>query len=184
MKTPLYCAVLLTLFATGCSEDGTGAVRTAQADEHRLMTAEHMGELIQVVDEDAVQSGSSWFFQVEGLETTVVFDENADRMRIVIPIIAADELAPDMMLRMMQANFDSALDARYAIADGQVWGTFIHPLSSLSDEEFLVGLAQTANVVLTFGTSFSSGMFLFNGGDSGEIERQKLIEELRGKQRT
>ena len=148
------------------------------------MTAEHLGELILRVDEDAVLDGSSWFFSVEGLATTVVYDIAADRMRIVIPIVKAEDVDSETMLRLMQANFDTALDARYAMANGMVWGTFIHPLSTLSDEEFLVGLAQTANVVLTFGSTFSSGMFIFNGGDSAEIERRRLIDELRNKLKT
>jgi len=109
----------------------------------------------------------------------MVYDIGADRMRIVIPIEQTDELEDGELLRLMQANFDSALDARYAIARGLVWGTYIHPLSTLTDEEFLVGLGQTANVVLTFGDSYSSGMFMFNSGDSAEIEQRKLIEELK-----
>ena len=56
---------------------------------------------------------------------------------------------------------------------------FYRPLPALTDEEFLVGLGQTANVVMTFGDSYSSGMFMFNSGDSAEIEQQKLIEELK-----
>ena len=115
------------------------------------------------------------------METLVVYDVIADRMRIVIPITEADELEPERLARLMQANFDSALDARYAIARGKLWGTFIHPLSTLTDEEFLVGLGQTANVVMSYGTSYSSGMFTFGGGDSAEIERQRLIEKLRKK---
>ena len=74
---------------------------------------------------------------------------------------------------------EAVLDARYAVAQGMLWGTYIHPLSTLTDEEFLVGLGQTANVVLSYGTSYSSGVFMFNGGDSAEIEQQRLIEELK-----
>lgn len=66
-------------------------------------------------------------------------------MRVMIPINAADVLPPEELLRLMQANFDSALDARYAIANELLWGVFI-----------------------------------FGGGDSGELERgrQRLLEEL------
>jgi len=39
----------------------------------------------------------------------------------------------------MQANFDSALDARYAIAKGKLWSAFIHPLSELNEEQFFSG---------------------------------------------
>ncbi len=37
-------------------------------------------------------------------------------MRVLIPIEGTDDLLKDELLRLMQANFDSALDARYAIA--------------------------------------------------------------------
>lgn len=147
------------------------------------MTAERLGELIANVDDEAVLDVNRWYFNVAGLDAVVIYDVPADRMRIMIPVGAASELEADELLRLMQANFDSALDARYAIAQGMLWGTYIHPLSTLTDEEFLVGLGQTANVVLSFGTSYSSGMFMFNGGDSAEIEQQRLIEELK-KQKT
>lgn len=143
------------------------------------MTAVRLGELILKVDENADLSGSSWVFQVADLEVIVVYDIDADRMRILIPIGGTDEMQKDELLRLLQANFDSALDARYAIAQDTLWGTYIHPLSELSDEEFLVGLAQTANVVTSYGTNYSSGMFIFGGGDSAEIEQQRLIEELK-----
>ncbi len=145
----------------------------------QLMTAKRMGELIRNVDPTAVQEGTTWKFKVAELDTMVVFDEGADRMRIIIPIGKASDLQSDELMRLMQANFDSALDARYAIGQGLLWGTFIHPLSTLTDEEFLVGLGQTANVVASFGASYSSGMFIFGGGDSADIERQKLIEKLK-----
>lgn len=142
------------------------------------MTAERLAELILRVDEDATLIGASWQFKVADIDTIVVFDIAADRMRIIIPITRADELEQDELLRVMQANFDSALDARYAIGQGLLWGTFIHPLGALTDKEFLVGLGQTVNVVVSYGESYSSGMFIFSGGDSAEIEQQKLIEEL------
>ena len=145
------------------------------------MTADRLGQLIRNVDEEAVQDGATWFFHIEELETIVVFDIAADRMRIVIPISEIDGLDHEELLRLMQANFDSALDARYAIARGMLWGVYIHPLSTLTDEEFLVGLGQTANVVGSYGTSYSSGLLIFGSGDSAEIERNRLIEKLKEK---
>ncbi|MEN8238986.1 MAG: type III secretion system chaperone [Actinomycetota bacterium] len=150
----------------------------------RLMTVDRLGALIRNVDENAVQSSNSWVLTVAGLETIVVYDIDADRMRIMIPVGPAEAIALEELIRLMQANFDSALDARYAIAQGALWSVFIHPLSTLTDEEFLVGLGQTANVVLSYGTSYSSGVFIFGSGDSAEIERQRLIEELKKKTTT
>jgi hypothetical protein len=143
------------------------------------MTAIRMSELILRIDENAIQDGSTWYFNIIGLDAVLVFDIEADRMRVLIPIENTDDLSKDELLRLMQANFDSALDARYAIAQGRLWGAYIHPLSTLTDEELLLGIGQTANVVASFGSSYSSGMFVFGGGDSGEIERKRFLEELR-----
>ncbi len=145
----------------------------------QTMTAERLAELIVRIDGEAVLEGSAWFFHVEGLEVAVIYDTAADRMRIMIPIGSADELDEKGLLRMMQANFDSALDARYAVAQGTLWGVFIHPLGTLSADEFLVGLGQTVNVVTSYGSGYSSGLLIYGSGDSAEIERQRLIERLR-----
>ena len=108
----------------------------------------------------------------------LVFDENADRMRMFTPIGPESALDSGLMRRMLQANFDSALDARYAIANELIWGVFIHPLSRLDDEQFASALVQVLNVATSFGSSFSSGLFTFGAGDSIE-ENHKLLEELR-----
>lgn len=144
------------------------------------MTLERIGELILRIDADAQQRGNTWEFGLESYTVAMIADPQADRMRLVIPIRSIEDLGTDDLMRMMQANFDSALDARYAIARGVLWATYIHPLSPLTDDEFLMAVGETANLVATYGTSYSSGMFLFGGGDSGEIQRRELIDRLRG----
>ena len=87
------------------------------------------------------------------------------------------DVEDDELLRLMQANFDSALDARYCIANGIIWSAFIHPLSILSDEELLSGLAQAITAAASFGSTYSSGALIFKGGDSGE-EQRKYYESI------
>ena len=55
-------------------------------------------------------------------------------------IVKVDKLDPEVYLRLMQANFDSALDARYAVVRGVLWSAFLHPLGSLNDSQFLKGV--------------------------------------------
>ena len=74
----------------------------------------------------------------------------------------------------MQANFDAALDARYAIARGQLWAVFIHPLSPLKRDQLISGIGQTVNIALTYGSTYSGGATSFGGGDSGSL----LLEDL------
>ena len=83
------------------------------------------------------------------------------------------DLDSELLFRLLQANFDTALDARYSIARGVLWSLYLHPLGSLSDEQFLAAIGQVVNLASTFGTTYSSGALTFGGGDSN-----RLIEEL------
>lgn len=151
---------------------------TINADDTNGMNNKRLGELITRIDESAQGRPGFWEFIVEGRNVKVITDENANRMRIIVPIAPAKEIHNDRLVRMMQANFDSALDARYAIAKEVVWGTFIHPLRELNDKEFLSGLGQAVNLALTYGESYSSGALIFGGGDSKSLRRRELIDRL------
>jgi len=134
-------------------------------------------DALKKIDKDIEREGNGWQFKMGEHIVLIITDPIAGRMRIMIPIASTDALTQDVLLRIMQANFDSALDARYAVAQNLLWGTFIHSLNGLSEDEFLSGLLQTMNIVQTFGSSFSSGAIVFGGGDSqGIIEGQ--LEEL------
>ncbi len=180
----LAIALALSAAGTGLADehgDDADAPPSAQSgpEAESPMTAARMGELIRRIDPNMRAEGNTFEFGVETYRVAVIYDEAADRMRIVIPIERVEAIDAERLLRLMQANFDTALDARYAIARDILWATFIHPLSSLDDEQFLVGVGQTANIVATYGTSYSSGIFVFGGGDSAEMERQQLIERLK-----
>lgn len=142
------------------------------------MTLERLADIILTIDEDAQLRGAAIEFTVQDIPVIVVADPRADRMRAMVPIRSAESLEPEELLRLMQANFDSALDARYAVAQGRLWGVFIHPLSPLEQDQFLSGLAQTINVARTYGQTYSGGAQVFGGGDSNEIY-QGLLDELR-----
>ncbi len=129
----------------------------------------------------ARQAPNVWEFELEGHSVMVITDEAADRMRIMVPIAPVDQLPPGLERRMLQANFDAVLDARYAIARDTVWSVFIHPLSLLTVEELGSGLAQTITAAATFGGAFTSGALVFGGGDSSSLHRalyNKVLEQL------
>ncbi len=173
----MFFANITPLSAQESSEEPGTETHPAEAQEP--MTLERLNALILAVDEDVERPQENlWAFHVSEVPVTVIADPRADRMRIMVAIAGSETLEPAQLLRLMQANFDSALDARYAVARGVVWGAYIHPLSPLGDEEFLSGLGQTVNLATSYGTSYSSGLFNFGGGDSNELERRRLIEEL------
>lgn len=141
------------------------------------MTMERMAQIIAAVDPEAVRQGNFIQFSIADIPVMVIADPGADRMRAMVPIRSAEGLPADELMRLMQANFDSALDARYAVAQGRLWGVFIHPLSPLEREQLLSGLVQTINVARTYGQTYSGGAQIFGGGDSQDIYRG-LLEEL------
>lgn len=142
------------------------------------MTMERLANIVLALDPDAQFRGPSIEFTVADIPVILIADPRADRMRAMVPIRAADGLDAAELMRLMQANFDSALDARYAVAQGRLWGVFIHPLSPLKSDQLVSGLAQTVNVARTYGQSYSGGAQVFGGGDSGGIYEQ-LLDELR-----
>lgn len=166
-------AASFTVAETGQQPDE----QTADTLIENGMDNERLQAVIEKVDSEYVGQSGYWKFRIANLAVTVITDEAADRMRIVIPIRTAAEVEAEELFRILQANFDSALDARYAIARGVLWSTYIHPLSALTEKEFLSGLGQAVNIVTTYGESYSSGALSFGGGDSKDLLQRKLLEE-------
>lgn len=144
------------------------------------MTLERLAQIVKALDPDVVARGPALEFTLDDIPVIVIADASADRMRAMVPIASVEGLGEGDLLRLMQANFDAALDARYAVAHGRLWGVFIHPLSPLEKDQFLSGLVQTITVAKTYGTSYTAGIAIFGGGDSNEIY-QDLLKELQKK---
>ncbi|WP_350335478.1 hypothetical protein [Coralliovum pocilloporae] len=143
-----------------------------------VMTEKLMGSIIKKLDEKAERVGPSWQFRVEDVPLVIIADPRNNRMRIMTPVANASELSAEDMTRVLQANFDTALDARYAIARGVLWATFLHPFKALHQRQFIEGIGQTVNIAKTYGTTYSSGLLSYGGGDSRAIIQRDLIDKL------
>ena len=141
------------------------------------MNIQRMGEIFQALDPEARFVGRGFELTLADVPVIVIVDPVADRMRAMVPIRSAAGMTPEEMQRVLQANFDTALDARYALARGRLWATYIHPLSPLEKDQLISAIGQTVNVALTYGTLYSGGAMSFAGGDSQNLQRQ-LIEDL------
>lgn len=151
------------------------ALHAQQVEPH--MTVDRMAQIVLALDPDAAVAGPGFSFTIDDVPVLIVTDVAANRMRAMVPIRSADTMTADEMQRVMQANFDSALDARYAIAQERLWGVFIHPFKELERDQLISGIAQTVNIAKTYGSLYSGGATQFGGGDSGNLQRE-LIEEL------
>ena len=148
------------------------------------MNDEQLDVLIRRLDPEAQFQQNVRELTVEGRRLMVVSDKNADRMRVMTPIGKIEDLDVDVFERLLQANFDAVLDARYAIAQNIVWSVYIHPLSPLTEGEFFSGLAQVVVAAETFGTTFTSGALVFRGGDSENLHRslyERILKKSRNK---
>lgn len=142
------------------------------------MTLTGLFELVRRIDPEAQVQGNAAQFTVNDRGLVLVGDERAGRMRIMSPIARADALDQEILQRMLQANFDAVLDARYAIANGVVWSVFIHPLPPMDEAQFANAVSQVFVAASTFGGAYTSGALIYGGGDTNE-EHRKVLEALK-----
>ena len=110
---------------------------------------------------------SQWQFGIQETPAYIKTQANVDRMRIVAEIGHPLHSERDDLTSLMEANFHTALDVRYAITDGRLVAAFIHPLSTLTREQFESALNQVIWCTLTSGRENSGGELLF-GKPSGK----------------
>jgi hypothetical protein len=104
-----------------------------------------------------------WQATIDDVSFYVVTDETHDRMRIIAPITKVEPNDTRTLWTLLAANYDSALDAKYAIHDGVIWATFLHRLSWLSAGELDNAIDQVVNLARTTGTTFSSSDLKYGG---------------------
>ncbi len=147
------------------------ATAMAQNGNAGPMTIDRLDRLISALDgvDGGIESqDGAWRFVYRGYQVFIFTDISADRMRIMVPVAGSDTLGEDVLFRLLQANFDTAMDARYAIAQDTLWSLFLHELSPLTDDLFHSGFLQTVTLAATFGTDYSSGAWRFGGGDRAQ----------------
>ncbi len=155
----------------------TSAVAQDTPAPEAPMDLSRLAKIIQSLDPDATYQGTNFQLEVADVPVIIITDPTADRMRAMVPIRSANDMTPEEVMRVLQANFDSALDARYAVANGRLWAVFIHPLRPLEKDQFISAIGQTINVAKTYGSLYTGGAMQFGGGDSGGLQRE-LIDNL------
>lgn len=158
--------ILLTLFAVL-------SINKAMSQE---MNPEKLEELIRKHADTVVINGNSIQFLYQETPLFCIYDVNANRMRIISPIVETTELKEEQLLNMLVANFHSALDVKYALSDEIIWSVFIHPLKELSDYQVEDAISQVYTASLTFGSTYSSTDLIFPGNtkkkDSKDDEKR------------
>ncbi len=135
--------------------------KEAPAAGNAPMTQERIHTLVKKSTEVLEEQKGYLFFKYLGVKMALLSDEDHNRMRIISPITKYSVLAPKIKESLMYSNFHLALDARYAVSEDTLYAAFIHPLSTLSEEDLESALKQVANLKGSFGKTYSSGQLDF-----------------------
>lgn len=103
----------------------------------------------------------AWRGTWRGSPVMVLTDEGHNRMRIISPVKDFESDDQVRLMRCMEANFSTALDARYCVYRGAIWSAFLHPLGELTESELDSALSQVVTLASTYGTTYSSGELRF-----------------------
>ena len=71
-------------------------------------------------------------------------------------VIHQDKLKKNQFIELLEAQFDRALDVKYAISNEVLWSAFIHPLKELTEEQVKDAMSQVYYAAYNFGGSYRS----------------------------
>ena len=128
------------------------------------MTVSDLGKYILEETQNRTGEYGAWQFIYGDRVLLVMTDSVANRMRIFSPIVEETELEKDQLRKMLEANFHSALDAKYSLYTGFVVAVYTHPLRELTKDQFIDALRQVVVLSDTFGTTYQSTGLIFGGG--------------------
>ncbi|WP_111683372.1 hypothetical protein [Winogradskyella tangerina] len=137
------------------------------------MTNEKLDVIYTSVSDSIQGKSNAWQFYIKEVQMISITDSLHNRMRIISPITDASTLSEDVVRAALIANFHTALDVKYAIADGILWSVFIHPLKELSEHQVKDAISQVYNANVNFGTTFASTGLSFPFNQPSEEETKK-----------
>jgi len=162
MQKSIFFGILLCFFN----------ISSSKAQE---MNALKLKDIISQVSDTMLTNGNSFQFMYKARPLMCVYDENANRMRIISPIVKREELEEEQILNALVANFHSALDVKYALSDEIIWSVFVHPLKELYEHQVYDAIKQVHTANITFGSTYSSTNLVFPG-NTKKKEAPKIKE--------
>jgi len=140
---------------------GGRAFLTPMLQDARSMTTTAMGKLLESYLTDLEGEKGFWRGNREDVPVFVFSDDEHDRMRLMAPIGVVEELDPELLHVLLQANYDRALDARYAMRNKELWAVVVHPLATLATDDLPSMFDQVVMLVKNTGTTFASTELVF-----------------------
>lgn len=101
-------------------------------------------------------------FNFSNTQMYLISDVKHNRMRIIAPIVEYKKLTIKHLDAILESNFHKSLDARYAVSKGVLYSAYIHSLAELNEAQIKSAVQQVANLALSFGNEYSSGMLTYS----------------------
>jgi hypothetical protein len=146
----------------------------------RRMTTTAMGKLLDSYLSELEGQPGFWRGVRNEVPVFVFSDDEHDRMRIMAPIGVVEELEPDLLHVLLQANYDRALDARYAMRGNELWSVVVHPLATLATDDLPAMFDQVTLLVKNTGSTFASTELVFRSFPADQIVIETDDEEENG----
>jgi hypothetical protein len=91
-------------------------------------------------------------------------------MRIMAPIGELRVTDSGFLSILLQANFDRALDAKYALRKKELWSVFMHPLSTIVPDDIGTFVDQVVQLVKNTGTTYASSDLIFGVSEDERLD--------------
>ena len=134
------------------------------------MTHGTLARLLERLLEDMEGSDGFWHGQRGDVTVYVVSDVEHDRMRIMAPIGELSVTDSGFLSILLQANFDRALDAKYALRKKELWSVFMHPLSTIVPDDLGTFVDQVVQLVKNTGTTYASSDLIFGVSEDERLD--------------
>ena len=141
------------------------------------MTTQAMGKLLDSYLTELEGQPGFWRGVRNEVPVFVFSDDEHDRMRIMSPIGVVEELESDLLHVLLQANYDRALDARYAMRGNELWSVVVHPLATLATDDLPAMFDQVTLLVKNTGSTFASTELVFRSFPADQISIETDDEE-------
>jgi len=152
-----------------------GALSVGSMAAQDKMSNKKLEKTLKKFTEEIEGETGNWQVLYRDFPLFVLTDESSNRMRIFTPILEEQELKVGQMKKMLEANFHSALDAKYSLYEGFVIGIYTHPLIELDEDQMISAMQQVVNLSKNFGTSYTSTDVIF--GQSAQSAEPKKMKK-------
>ena len=154
-------AITLTVLTSIVSGQRIDDSLTPAAPAQASMTQERLRAIVENYTGNVTGPNNNLVFSFNDVDLALISDARANRMRIITPVAPVSDLTQEQVIATLVSNYHLALDARYAIGDGLLYSTFIHPLEELTEQQVESAIRQVSTLRNTFGETYSSGELSF-----------------------